>query len=54
MFQPGLLGRHRLGCWFYVALVALATNPLVWRVVLTLLQWVLQLIAVHVSTWSFS
>lgn len=53
MFRSSHLGRPGLGCWFYVAMLALILNPLVWRAVLSLLQLVLQFFAVHVSTWSF-
>ena len=30
--------RKRLGCWFWVAMVAVITNPLVWRLLFSLLQ----------------
>lgn len=37
----------RFGCWFYVALVAVLANPLVWRLLANLLGLVVQFIGSH-------
>lgn len=37
----------RLGCWFWVAMVAIFTNSLVWRLLFSLLQAGVQFIGSH-------
>jgi hypothetical protein len=37
----------RPGCWFWVAMAALLTNPFVWRLLLNLLLAGVQLIGSH-------
>ncbi len=52
MFGNSSLGqRKRLGCWFYVALLAIALNPLVWQAVLKLLDLAVKFLAVHVAAF---
>jgi hypothetical protein len=43
-----LARRKRVSFWFYVALVALLTNPLVYRLLLNLLQAGVQFAGSHV------
>jgi hypothetical protein len=38
----------RPGCWFWVAMVAIVTNPLVWRLLLNLLLVGVQFLGSHV------
>ena len=46
MLERKRLG-FRLGCWFWVAMVAILTNPLIWRLLLNLLLVGVQLIGSH-------
>ena len=44
-----LVHKRRLGFWFYVALIAILTNPLVWRLLLNLLLAGVQFLGSHVA-----
>ena len=43
-----MLRTMRLGFWFWVAMLALLLNPMVDRLLLSVLQFVVQFVAVHV------
>jgi hypothetical protein len=38
---------RRLGCWFWIAVVAIVTNPLVWRLLFGLLEAGVQFVGSH-------
>jgi hypothetical protein len=41
--------RKRPGCWFWVAVVAVLLNPLLWQAILSVLSYVVKLIALHIA-----
>ena len=41
--------KKRPGFWFWVALLALAMNPMVWRLALSLLTSIMQYLAFHLA-----
>lgn len=47
--SDAVVRRKRLGCWFWVAVVAVLLNPLLWQLVLSGLTYVVKLIAVHLA-----
>jgi hypothetical protein len=50
MFGRDRVGRRkRLGCWFYVAVLAVLVNPLLWQFLLSVLSYVIKLIALHIA-----
>jgi hypothetical protein len=50
MFGRDKVGQHkRPGCWFWVAVVAVLLNPLLWQAVGSVLSYVVKLIALHIA-----